>query len=581
MRLTTVSVKYFRGIQSGVFKFPTDRRLICVIGAGDSCKSTFLKAVEWALWPSWNLSVTDLDFYNSDTSVPIVIEVSIAEPPDELLTEDKFGLFLRNNTAAINDDENDEPVNNEENVITIRLFIDDTLEPIWSVITNRTEPHIITQKDRRLLSFGVVGLDYEKDFVWGRTSVLQKYSGLTKETLHAAYTRAMRSAVEKTDLSNLDKMTEEIKEIGKQYGVSFKGDIHNKLLMQNGSYSTTVGVFDEKIPFSQRGLGTKRLLSMGMNIHASKNGSLILIDEIETGLEPYRLCTLINQLRSEFSEKGQVVFTTHSRSAICECTVDELFIMNEKNGVVSWFPISEQDISETVQSLIRTEPDAFLCKRIIVCEGKTEIGLLRAVDDYLFRSTNSRFAHYGVGMALGGGGDKFFKLSKLLKKCGYDVCILMDSDISEEEKQKEEVERLGIKVFSWEEGYAIEEQLFADATSKCVEELISIGIDNKGFDSVKARLKNAVENANSIFQFCDEKVTLSDEIDSKTLLAIGKVAKGKWNQKKQTFEGGWYKRIDLGQTVGNVVLQNGQMREGSYFITVINKIKEWVIADEV
>lgn len=580
MKLTTISIQHFRGIKSGVFHFPSNQRLICVIGAGDSCKSTLLKAIEWALWPNWNLSATDLDFYNSDTSAPIVIEISIAELPNEFLTEDKFGLFLRNNTAVVNAIENDEPTDEGENVITIRLTVDDSLEPTWSVITNRTEPRLISQKDRRLLSFGVIGLDYEKDFVWGRTSVLQKYSGSPKDTLHAAYTQAMRSAVDKTDLSNLDITTGNIKEIGKQYGVAFNGDIHNRLLMQNGSYSTTVGVFDEKVPFSQRGLGTKRLLSMGMNIHASKDGSLILIDEVETGLEPYRLCTLINQLRFEFKNKGQIVFTTHSRSAVCECTVDELFIMNERDGIVSWFPLADQDIRESVQSLIRTEPDAFLCKRIVVCEGKTEIGLLRAYDDFLYKSTNSRFAHYGVGTALGGGGDKFFKLARLLKKCGYDVSILMDSDISEEEIQKQEVEKLGIKVFSWNKGYAIEEQLFADATINCAEELISLGVDNKGFDSVKARLINEVANAASVFTFCDDKVNLSDEIDPETLLMIGKVSKGKWNKKKQIYEGGWYKRIDLGQAVGNIVLRNGQMTKDSHFIKVINSIKEWVVADE-
>lgn len=580
MRLTTITIHNFRGIKSGVFHFPMDQRLICIIGAGDSCKSTLLKAIEWVLWPNWNLSATDLDFYNSDTSVPIIIEASMTELPDELLKEDKYGLFLRDYAAVIEGNDNDEPVDGEKTVITIRLTIDDSLEPTWSIITNRTEPRNISQRDRRLFAFGVVGFDYEKDFVWGRTSVLQKYSGSTKDTLHSAYTQAMRSAVEKTDLSSLDQTTGNLKDVGKQYGVAFNGKIHNRLLMQNGSYSTTVGVFDDKVPFSQRGLGTKRLLSMGMNIHASKDGSLILIDEIETGLEPYRLCTLINQLRSEFEEKGQVIFTTHSRSALCECNVDELFIMIERQGIVSWFPVAEQDIRDTVQSIIRAEPDAFLCKRIIVCEGKTEIGLLRAFDSYLFKHSSSRFAHYGVGTALGGGGDKFFKLAKLLKKCGYDVCILMDSDISNEEDQKREAEKLGVKVFSWKEGYAIEEQIFADATIECAERLISLGIENKGFESVRARLKNEVDNAESIFTFFDETVSLPDEIDVNTLVEIGKVSKGKWNKKKQSYEGGWYKRIDLGQAVGDIVFQNGQMTEGSYFIHVINCIKKWVITDE-
>ena len=67
--------------------------------------------------------------------------------------------------------------------------------------------------------------------------------------------------------------------------------------MQNGSYSTTVGVFDDKVPFAQRGLGSKRLLSIGMNVNACDDGILVLVDEVETGLEPYRISALINRKR--------------------------------------------------------------------------------------------------------------------------------------------------------------------------------------------------------------------------------------------------------------------------------------------
>ena len=51
----------------------------------------------------------------------------------------------------------------------------------------------------------------------------------------------------------------------------------------------------------------------------------------------------------------------------------------------------------------------------------------------MYKMKKTRFAHYGIGTAYGGGGDKFFKLAKLLKNCGYDTCIFMDSDILDEE----------------------------------------------------------------------------------------------------------------------------------------------------
>lgn len=582
MKLTNIEIKNFRGIKHASVFFPLDSRIVCLIGAGDSGKSTLLTAIEWALWPSWSLIATDTDFYNCDTTTPIEITASITELPKSLMKEDKFGLYLRDFVKACLG-EDDEPTDTGTTILTIQLTIDDTLEPKWNVITNRTEPKQISQKDRRLLSFGVVGFDHEKDFQWGRGSILQKYAD-SREALHTAFTQAMREAVKNTSLEELDQMAPTLKEVGKQYGVGFNGEIHNRLLMQNGSYSTTVGVFDDKVPFAQRGLGSKRLLSIGMNVNACDDGTLVLVDEVETGLEPYRISALINQFRSQFKNHGQLIMTTHSRSVVCECGVDELCVVYYDSGELKVHQLDKaEDIKGEVQGIIRGEPDAFLCKRIIVCEGKTEIGLLRSLDEKVFTKTGTRFAHYGVGTALGGGGDKFFSLARLLKSCGYDCCILMDSDIDSEESEKEEVEKNGIKVFSWEKGNAIEEQIFKDASIQCAEQLLAYAVEIKGIQSVKAHLNNEFKDEAKEYRVDDGTVILcgndKGEVSIDVLRRIGKVAKGK--KKKNQVEGAWFKRIDLGQEVGDILFaSNDQIEEGSYFKSIIEGIIKWVTAHE-
>lgn len=582
MKITSIEIKNFRGIKHASVFFPQDSRIICLIGAGDSGKSTLLTAIEWVLWPSWSLIATDTDFYNCDTTTPIEITVSITELPKAMMKEDKFGLYLRDYDKAKSQGD-DEPTDTGTTILTIQLTIDDTLEPKWNVITNRTEPKQISQKDRRLLSFGVVGFDHEKDFQWGRGSILQKYAD-SREALHTAFTQAMREAVKNTSLEELDQMAPTLKEVGKQYGVGFNGEIHNRLLMQNGSYSTTVGVFDDKVPFAQRGLGSKRLLSIGMNVNACDDGTLVLVDEVETGLEPYRISALINQFRSQFKNHGQLIMTTHSRSVVCECGVDELCVVNYDSGELKVHQLDKaEDIKGEVQGIIRGEPDAFLCKRIIVCEGKTEIGLLRSLDEKMFTKTGTRFAHYGVGTALGGGGDKFFSLARLLKSCGYDCCILMDSDIDSEESEKEEVEKNGIKVFSWEKGNAIEEQIFKDASIQCAEQLLAYAVEIKGIQSVEAHLNNEFKDEAKEYRVDDGTVILcgndKGEVSIDVLRRIGKVAKGK--KTKNQVEGAWFKRIDLGQEVGDILFaSNDQIEEGSYFKSIINGIIKWVTAHE-
>ena len=564
--------------------FPIDSRIICLIGPGDSGKSSLLRAIEWALWPSWSLIVTDMDFYNCDTSSPIEIAVSITELPKALQKEDKFGLYLRDyEKVCLGLD--DEPTDGGILILTIQLTIDQTLEPKWNVITSRSDPKPINQKDRRLLSFGMVGFDHEKDFQWGRSSVLQKYAD-SKDTLHSAFTQAMRTAVENTSLEALDQIAPELKNIGRQYGVSFNGDIHNRLLMQNGSYSTTVGVFDDKVPFAQRGLGSKRLLSIGMNVNAYECGTLVLVDELETGLEPYRISTLINQLRMQFKDSGQLILTTHSRSVVCECDVKELCVVNNSAGELVIHRLSAiEEISGDVQGIIRGEPDSFLCKRIIVCEGKTEIGLLRSLDEVLFDKTGTRFAHFGVGMALGGGGNKFFNLARLLKTCGYDCCILMDSDIDNEEAEKDVMEKLGIKVFSWDKGNAIEEQIFQDATIQCAEQLIAYAVELKGIQSVEALLNNEFSGEPKEYKVDNGAIVLcgndKGEVSKEFLRRIGKVAKGKFNKKKNDYEGCWFKRIDRGQEIGRILFSSKeQIYAGSTFRKIMSGMLKWVNSNE-
>lgn len=571
MKLTNLEIKNFRGIKHTSVFFPQDSRIICLIGAGDSGKSTLLAAVEWALWPSWSLVATDTDFYNCDTSVPIEITVSITELPESLKKEDKFGLYLRDFVKACLG-EDDEPIDSGTTILTIQLTIDDSLEPKWNVITSRTDPKTISQKDRRQLSFGVVGFDYEKDFQWGRGSILQKYAD-SREALHSAFTQSMRAAIENTSLEALDQMAPTVKEVGKQYGVGFNGEVHNRLLMQNGSYSTTVGVFDDKVPFAQRGLGSKRLLSIGMNVNACEDGTLVLVDEVETGLEPYRISTLIKQFRSQFKDHGQIIMTTHSMSAVCECTVNEVCVCYNNGGELKLHRLSKKDaIKADVQALLRTNPDAFLCKRVIVCEGKTEVGVLRAFDSFLMEKGIGRFAHYGVTAIPGGGGDNFFQVALLLYECGYEVAILMDSDIPEEETQKQLMRDKGIPVFDWEPDFAIEEQIFKDVSLECIDDLLAIAVEEHSFDKVIANFNRFFKPDEIPCSVENEELTVYEDISTEERVMIGKVAKHKRSE--------WYKNTSKGEMIGNRIFQEFDDMAECRFKAQMIALQNWVTGHE-
>ena len=71
MRIKHVKINYFRGISK--LEWTIQSPLTCLIGPGDSGKTTILDAIELALLPRWNYTFEDCDFHESDISKPIEI----------------------------------------------------------------------------------------------------------------------------------------------------------------------------------------------------------------------------------------------------------------------------------------------------------------------------------------------------------------------------------------------------------------------------------------------------------------------------------------------------------------------------
>lgn len=123
MRITNLEILNFRGIQKASIAFPLDTRIICIIGAGDTTKSTLLKAIEWAFWPSWNLTAFDTDFHHSDTSTPIIIRATVTNVPERFISEDKYGFYMRRPGVDYSEGIDDEPKDDQPQCLTIQLTI--------------------------------------------------------------------------------------------------------------------------------------------------------------------------------------------------------------------------------------------------------------------------------------------------------------------------------------------------------------------------------------------------------------------------------------------------------------------------
>ena len=67
-RLEYLCIRHFRGIENFEQRFGNG--ITCIIGRGDSGKSTILDAIAYLFAQSWTVRLNDSDFYGCNTDQP-------------------------------------------------------------------------------------------------------------------------------------------------------------------------------------------------------------------------------------------------------------------------------------------------------------------------------------------------------------------------------------------------------------------------------------------------------------------------------------------------------------------------------
>lgn len=460
-RIYSLKINNYRGIQDFYQEFE-DTNCVCIVGRGDSGKTTILEAIKAVLSPAWNFSFTDMDFYNTDVGNPIIIEAVVFNLPNELRKINKYGTHcqvikggkLINNLAS--DDQDSSP---EDLALKVRLYVDKTLEPKWSVVSDRPnlEEMPISAKDRSLFNMLMVSDTSDAHFSFRKGSPLFSlvYSKLAGEydDFNAVTTSILRSAyneLQKTPLSAfndcLDSLLDNINEVGLDLkGLQAKFEYNPYAYNESG-----IALHNNSIPFRLYGKGAKRLLSVTLQNSSEESGGILLVDEVEQGLEPDRAKNL-TQILIGHSGLGQVFMTTHSRDVIVEPKPNQIFLMRSGAKTLQSFP-------KDIHIIIELQPEGIFAKRIICCEGKTEVGIIRAFD----KQNNHRFASKGIVPIDCGGNDLFYLRALQFKSAGYETLVFCDNDNTSKSvtARKTEAEKASIPISICDNGNSIEQQIF-------------------------------------------------------------------------------------------------------------------------
>jgi predicted ATP-dependent endonuclease of OLD family len=250
-------------------------------------------------------------------------------------------------------------------------------------------------------------------------------------------------------------------------------------------------------PIRQLGTGSTRLLLAGLQ-KLTSSSRLLLVDEAEYGLEPFRINRLLNEIGAKDEVPSQQVFiTTHSPYVLRELKAEQLQVVR-KRGEVPFLPpfheSSHQIFTMTNaadhQSTLRVCAEAFLANKVIVSEGKTEIGLIRGIDHVESNQSRQSIQALGV-MYADGGGDSMFKRAKVFRELGYPVAIFKDSDKnSEQQVHINEANQLFIPMFEWNHNYATEHAIFFCCPLDMLPQLLAIAVQRKSSDAINAHIVN-------------------------------------------------------------------------------------------
>ena len=569
-RIRKIEISNFRSIQK--LEWLPSMGINCLIGSGDSGKSTILDAIDFCLRARRTVQFTDADFHRLNVEVPISITLTIGKLNDDLKNLDTYGFFVRGYDPETGQTE-DEPLKDLETVLTLTLTVASDLEPTWTLVSDRAKAQDRSKDliwaDRIRLAANKIGAVSDSNLGWRRGSILNQLTD-EKTDASSALARAARQVrgafgndAERELEETLRIVDEAAKELGIEVGESVQALLDPYAVAFN---SGAISLHNEGgVPLRNLGIGSMRLLTAGLQRQAKEQSSILLVDELEYGLEPHRIIRLLDSLGAkEETPPLQLFVTTHSPVALRELSGNQLVVVRESKDRHTATFVGGRD---NIQSTIRLYPEAFLAKSIVVCEGASEVGLLRGLDQYnTSRKLSSIFA-CGIVLIDSGGGTPDALLNRALSflSLGYQTVVLMDDDKQPTPNTEIMFKNSNGKVFSWRTGRTLEDELFMSLSVAAIVQLLDYATELHGDSHVDDNLKSATNGTTNLKSIQDE--ILLGAIGEESRMALGKAARSR--------NAGWFKSVTWMERVARTIVGPDLGNADAGFSTIVNELFDW------
>lgn len=578
MRIVYLEIRNFRGIRT--LDWAPSPGMNCLIGPGDSTKTTILDAIELTLNPKSNFLGDDTDFYNLDFEQAVTITVTLCDVPTDFCADTRYGLHLRGWDEGAGT-LHDEPADGLSDALSIRVEIDPrTLETRWSIFHERlgqdADPPSLRYTDARDLATTRLGPYAERHLGWGRQSILNRIGEGGRMTAQlASASRAARAAFKESNKDVFAIPTARAETLGKHFAVRVRKAFTAELDIQASSITAGgVALHDGDLPLRTLGTGSSRLIVSALQ-HNAGGSHIALVDEIEHGLEPHRIARLLKYLLEPppgddgkvpaGAAAPQIFLTTHSAVVIRELRAQDIHAVRSNEGETTVRSVERTaENPEAAQRHLREFPEAFLARRILVGEGRTECGLLRGLDGCWIADGKDSFALRGVVAVSGEGVPKAVTLTQHLADLGYECLALLDSDEPPTRESVEAAKAAGAVVLEWVGDCSTDERMFRDVPWSTVRQLVAFAVRCVSADSVLATTR-ATCKALSLPEPLD--LTLPTSLDSSNFrAALGQTAK----------KHSWFKTIARGEHLGPIVYPCLGEIGATPFAKHLERLRAWI-----
>lgn len=461
-----LSISRFRGIEALTW-WPAPGMNI-ILGGGDVGKTTVLEALALLFSPSNATTVSESDYLKRDTSEGFEISAIVAfSESSGINTQPRFVWpWHWDGSDAVLPPAEGEATPPDDPVYRVRVKGTPELELAWEVIQPNGEADHFPVGVRR--SIGVVRLssdernDRDLRLVYG--------SGLDRLIADLALRARIGQQISEVRLEPLlstdgQEAMENLDE--RLASAALPHELTLGLTTSQGlSIGALIGLLAKKhgvsLPISSWGAGTRRMVALEIASAAEKEPSIMLVDEIERGLEPYRLRKLISKFADNDS---QAFITTHSPVAISCSKHAQLWYMDDRGRMGKL-------MREKISAQQGRDPETFLARLAVIAEGPTEVGFL----EYLLeRAFGADPLDYGVRVCNGQGNPATLALLEALVASGLQFAGFADDEGTNPGRWRALKERLGDRLLQWQEGCTEQQVISAIASERLTDLLMDAG----------------------------------------------------------------------------------------------------------